>query len=416
MGRRKIRFNLLYLILSFILAIFLWFYVMGIQDPTISETFYGVSVNMVGEDTLYQNNGFTVMSKIEDSTVNVRLSGKRSVILKVNPQDIYVEADLSRIAKAGTTSLNCTVVPPDSTLTVENLSDIRVQVNVDALITAQIPVKLEFKTELTENEIVGTTSVSPETITVRGAESELSGISFALVSPENAVTDSYYDELPFTFVDSSMEPVETAYTTTVSNRVKVSIPILEKKVLPLEVHIAEGGGLLRENVDVAISPNQITIAGEKSVVDGMNALVLKDVDLSAVTKSSSSTEDIVLDEGLVNISGVNTATVKITLLNVSEKTMIVPATQISIINAPQGFDVTVLESDLQLVIWGGNSLVSVVKNTNVNFIVDLTGVSDSGEYSLNVQVSFRDLTATPRVVGSYKVTVIVEPEKPPEAE
>ena len=118
----------------------------------------------------------------------------------------------------------------------------------------------------------------------------------------------------------------------------------------------------------------------------------------------------------MNISGVNTATVKITLLNVSEKTMIVPATQISIINAPQGFDVTVLESDLQLVIWGGNSLVSVVKNTNVNFIVGLTGVSDSGEYSLNVQVSFRDLTATPRVVGSYKVTVIVEPEKPPEAE
>ena len=79
MGRRKIRFNLWYLILSFVLAIFLWFYVMGIQDPTISETFYGVSVNVVGEDTLYQNNGFTVMNKIDDSTVNVRLSGKRQI-------------------------------------------------------------------------------------------------------------------------------------------------------------------------------------------------------------------------------------------------------------------------------------------------------------------------------------------------
>ena len=135
-----------------------------------------------------------------------------------------------------------------------------------------------------------------------------------------------------------------------------------------------------------------------------------------MTKSSSSTEDIILDEGLVNISGVNTATVKISLLNVSEKTMIVPASQISIINAPQGFDVTVQESDLQLVIWGGNSLISVVKNTNVNFIVDLTGVSDSGEYSLDVQVSFRDLTAPPRVVGSYKVTVLVEPARPPEAD
>ena len=416
MGRRKIRFNLWYLILSFVLAIFLWFYVMGIQDPTISETFYGVSVNVVGEDTLYQNNGFTVMNKIEDSTVNVRLSGKRSVILKVNPGDIYVEADLSRIAKAGTTSLNCTVVPPDSTLTVENLSDVRVQVNVDALVTVQIPVKLDFEYDLTEDEMVGTYSVSPETITVRGAESELTGISYALVSPENTVTASYYDELPFTFVDSTLEPVDTAYTTAFSDRVKVSILVLEKKTLPLEVHIAEGGGLLRENVDVEISPNRITIAGEKSVVEGMNALVLKDVDLSAVTKSSSSIEDIVLDDGLVNISGVNTATVKISLRNVSEKTMIVPASQISIINAPQGFDVTVMESDLQLVIWGGNSLISVVKNTNVNFIVDLTGVSDSGEYSLNVQVSFRDLAASPRVVGSYKVTVVLKPTEPPEDE
>ena len=409
MTRRKTRFNILYLILSFVLAIFLWFYVMGIQDPTISETFYGVNVTVVGEEELYRNNGFTVMNNVEDSTVNVRLSGKRSVILKVNPDDIYVEADLSRITRAGTTSLNCSVVPPDSTLTVENLSDVRLQVNVDALITATIPVKLDYVTSLTEDEIVGTTSVSPESITVRGAESELSGISYALVSPENTVTASYYDELPFTFVDSSMNPVETAYTSTVSTRVKVSIPVLEKKTLPLEVHIAEGGGLLRDNVNVEISPNRITIAGEKSVVEGMNALVLKDVDLSAVTKSSSSTEEIVLDEGLVNISGVNTATVKITLQNASEKTMIVPASQISIINAPQGFDVTVKESDIQLVIWGGNSVISVVKNTNVVFIVDLTGVSDSGEYSLNVQVSFRDLATSPRVVGTYKVTVLLEP-------
>ena len=409
MPKRRLRFNLLYLILSFALAIFLWFYVMGIQDPTISETFYGVSVNVVGEETLYQTNGFTVMNNVESSTVNVRLSGKRSVILKVNPEDIYVEADLSRITKAGTTSLNCSVVPPDSTLTVENLSNVRVQVDVDALITASIPVKLDYVTDLTENEILGTTSVSPEVIRVQGAESELSGISYALVSPEEAITASYYEDLPFTFVDSSWNPVETSYTTANDSRVKVSIPVLEKKTLPLEVHIAEGGGLLRDNVDVEISPNRITIAGEKSVVEGMNALVLKDVDLSTVTKSSSSTEDILLDEGLVNISGVNTATVKITLQNASEKTMIVPASQISIINAPQGFDVTVLESDIQLVIWGGNSVISVVKNTNVNFVVDLTGVSDSGEYSLALQVSFRDLITSPKVVGTYKVTVDLKP-------
>ena len=180
--KRRVRFNLLYLILSLVLAVFLWFYVMGIQDPTISETFYGVGVTVVGEDELYENNGFTVMNNVESNTVNVRLSGKRSVILKVNPEDIYVEADLSRITKAGTNSLNCTVVPPDSTLTVENQSNLRVQVDVDALITISVPVKLDYDISLTEDEIVGTTSVSPETITLRGAESELSNVAYAMKS------------------------------------------------------------------------------------------------------------------------------------------------------------------------------------------------------------------------------------------
>ena len=408
--RRRIRFNLLYLILSLLLAVFLWFYVMGIQDPTISETFYGVSVTLVGEEALYERNGFTVMNSIENSTVNVRLSGKRSVILKVNPEDIYVEADLSRITRAGSNSLNCSVTPPDSTLTVENQSNIRVQVDVDALVNKSIPVKLAYDIALADDEILGTTAVSPETIAVRGAESELAGIAYALVTPESPISASYYEDLPFTLVDNALQPVETSYTTLLTDRVKVSVPVLQKKILPLEVHIAEGGGLTGDNVKVELSPQQITIAGEKSAVEGMQSLVLKDVDLATLSKSASFTEDINLDNGLLNVSGVNSVTVKISLLNVSEKTMIVPASQISIINAPPGFDVTVQESDIQLVIWGGNSVISVVKNTNVRFVVDLTGVSDSGKYNLDMQVSFRDLNAPPRVVGSYNVTVILEPE------
>ncbi len=406
---RRMRSKLAYLILSFVLAVFLWFYVMGVQDPTISETFSGVNVNLVGEDILYDNNGFTLLD-IEDQTVTVRLSGKRSDIIKVKSKDIYVEADLSRINTAGQNSVQCSVTPPDSSLTVENQSSVRILVNVDQLVTKKVPVKLDYKTDLGEDEIVGTTTISPEYVNVTGSESELSAVAYAFVTTgDEPLTDSYYGELPYSFIDASGSVLSTQFATTVTDRIKVSVPILLKKTVPLAVHIASGGGLTEDNVVVDISPNQITIAGEKSAVDTINSLVIQDIDLSAITKSVTSNEDIVLDEGIINISNITTATVKITLKNASEKTMIMPASQISIINAPENFAVSMQETDIQLRIWGGNAAISVVKNENVVMVVDLNGMTDSGEYSIDLQISFKNLDTTPRVVGSYKVTVLLSP-------
>lgn len=404
---RRMRFNPLYLILSFVLAIFLWFYVMGIQDPIISDTFYGVNVNLIGEDALYANNGFTVLN-IESQTVNVRLSGKRSDILKVKPEDIYVEADLSKINSAGQNSVQCSVTPPDSSLTVENQSNVRILVNVDQLITKKIPVKLDYQTDIGEDAFVGTTAISPEFVTVTGSESELSGVAYAYVTTgDTPLTDSFYGDLPYTFVDASGNALSTQFATTVTDRIKVSVQILTKKTVPLAVHIVSGGGLTEENVTVDISPNQITIAGEKSAIDTINSLIIQDIDLTTISKSVSISEDIVLDEGIVNISNINAATIKITLKNASEKTMIIPASQISIINAPENFVVSLQETDIQLRIWGGNAAISVVKNENVVLVVDLNGMTDYGEYSVDLQISFKDLATTPRVVGTNKVTVLL---------
>lgn len=406
---RRMRSKLAYLILSFVLAVFLWFYVMGVQDPTISETFSGVNVNLVGEDVLYDNNGFTLLD-IEDETVSVRLSGKRSDIIKVKSKDIYVEADLSRINTAGQNSVQCSVTPPDSSLTVENQSSVRILVNVDQLVTKKVPVKLDYKTDLGENEIVGTTTISPEYVNVTGSESELSAVAYAFVTTgDEPLTDSYYGELPYSFIDASGSVLSTQFATTVTDRIKVSVPILLKKTVPLAVHIASGGGLTEDNIVVDISPNQITIAGEKSAVDTINSLVIQDIDLSSISKSVTNSEDIVLDEGIINISNITTATVKITLKNASEKTMIMPVSQISIINAPENFAVSMQETDIQLRIWGGNAAISVVKNENVVMVVDLNGMTDSGEYSIDLQISFKNLDTTPRVVGSYKVTVLLSP-------
>ncbi|MBR5868965.1 MAG: hypothetical protein IKZ21_05915, partial [Clostridia bacterium] len=72
---KRARFNIVTFIFALFVAVFLWVYVMGIQDPVISDTFYNVKVNFVGEDILRDNKRLTVMERMNQS-VNVRLSGK----------------------------------------------------------------------------------------------------------------------------------------------------------------------------------------------------------------------------------------------------------------------------------------------------------------------------------------------------
>lgn len=401
---KRTRFNVVTFMFALFVAVFLWVYVMGVRDPVISDTFYNVDVKFVGREDLRENNRLTVM-EVEHDKVNVRLSGKRSDIMNVKPENIYVEADLSQIRSAGPNAVQCTVTPPDSALTVDNLSSVRVTVIVDVQDTKAIPVRLIYSSELNENEIVGDRTLSPEVITISGAQSELDNIEFAYVKVDDPISDSYYEELPYVLADSSGNVVEPQYVVSSTDKVNVSIPVLVQKTIPLNVHVREGGGLTAENLEMEINPKQITIAGERAAVESLNELVIGEIDLSTLESSATSTEMIMLGEGLTNISQVTSATVKYTLVNVSEKTMIIPTSNIAVINAPTGLSVDIAESDIQVKLLGGNTVLSQVKEESISMVVDLKGITAAGEYNVDVEITFKELAVAPELVSDYKVTV-----------
>ena len=146
-------------------------------------------------------------------------------------------------------------------------------------------------------------------------------------------------------------------------------------------------------------------------MEGMTELVIGVVDLANLESSTTSTEMITLGEGLTNMSQVTSATVKYTLVNVSEKTMIMPTSNISVINAPEGLLVNVTESEIQVKLKGGNAVLSGVKEENIDMVVDLKGITSVGKYSVEVEIAFKDLAVAPELVSSYKVTMELAKEK-----
>ena len=89
---------------SILVALIVWMIIINIDDPYKTRTF-SVSVQTINEDALKSVN--KVYEIIEGSTANVKVKGKKSVVDKLNADDISATADLSDLS-----SVNAVAIVP----------------------------------------------------------------------------------------------------------------------------------------------------------------------------------------------------------------------------------------------------------------------------------------------------------------
>ena len=81
------------MLISLLVAIALWMFVMGNVDPQISERVSGVKVEMEGTDTLADQDLTATINK--PKVVNVTIEGKRSQVIKAKKKGIKAYIDVS---------------------------------------------------------------------------------------------------------------------------------------------------------------------------------------------------------------------------------------------------------------------------------------------------------------------------------
>ncbi len=81
------------LLISLLVSIALWMFVMGNVDPQISEKVSGIAVEMEGEDTLEEQELTATINK--PKAINVTIEGKRSQINKAKKKGIKAYIDVS---------------------------------------------------------------------------------------------------------------------------------------------------------------------------------------------------------------------------------------------------------------------------------------------------------------------------------
>lgn len=388
---KKITDSKIFLIIISVLVSFaIWVYVTGMEGDEYTTTFRSVPVQLVGEETL-RNSRNMVITDLDISTVSVEITGPRRIVASLSSSDLVAQVDVSKLTQAAYTSQQYTVIFPDgidkSQLRVNRKTPDTVNFMVSALTTKTVQVRGSFDGMIAENCTAETPVFEPSTITLIGAEIYLKDVTYAWVTfgEDIFAETSYSIETGFTLMDASGNPCQTTGITLSDESVVATLPLLEVKDVKLTVDIIEGAGATSANTKVTIEPEYVTLAGDSTVLSGMNKIVIKTIDLSDFASTYTETFTIPLDNDIKNISGISEAQVTVEIVGLATKTF--KCSNISVENVTNGFSANLLTTSMDVVLRGLPSEIDSINASDIEVIADLADYNESvGTYLADAKV------------------------------
>ena len=397
-------------LLALVISLGLWLYVVSYIDTTHEQTLYNVPVGLEGKSILTADRGLMLLSE-DDYRVNITVSGSRQEVSKINAGNIQVVANLSKIEEPGEHNLNYDVIYPGDvpTGTVNAKRDPDwITVVVARKKTKEIPVTVAYEGDVPADYIKDTAALELDHtyVEITGPEDVVDQIDHAAISIDcNGRTESIYESFRFELQDLQNEPVDAEWITTNVSEVKVYLPVVMVKKLPLTVTLVDGGGATAATTKLSIDPAYISISGSETALAAMEELDLGIIELAQITKDQELTFDITLPEGITNVSNLPTATVSISFPKLSTREFTI--TEFDQTHLAPGMKWESLTKQLTITVRGLKAEVQRLNAADIIARVDLSGVENTS--AVEPDIIFPKSYESLGVLGSYSVSVQVTP-------
>lgn len=401
--------------ISLVVSFVFWLTVSLVLRPTGEIVVSGVGVNVNVQSGLLAELGLSAIEGSE-STVDVVISGSRSVIGGVLAEDISVTPSLSGVTGAGVyeldiramnnTNKNFEIVSVNpSVITVKFDKYVEKTVDLEYVVTGEYNIPDEFVQE----EIYS----DPKQIVVTGPEIDIAEIAGAIVTVE--LSGEYTDTIEaigeVVLVDEDGNPVDydRSEISTDINFAKVYIPIHKTAKLPVSfsfINVPENFDISKLNYSLSVST--ILVEGQSNVIDKYSDIFLGYVDMRHVTpENPTASFEIELPEGLSLQDHIDEVLITFDLEEYAETVFNV--SQINVVNVPQGYKVTSNASKVAVTLVGPQEVLNELSAKDIVVQVDLSTreINQTGQYRIYAEILLpggENAWAT----GLYSITVTVK--------
>ena len=263
-------------VLSVLIAIVLWAYVMGEVTPTSSQTLKNIKVNIVNEEIL-EEAGLAVAGAA-NYRVSVTLEGKRSVVKKVRAGDLDVTADVQGY-KRGVHYVEVKVEAPDD-VKITDIKDSKIKVTIENEVSENRKVDVVLTGNSEDVELKDET-VAPDTIQISGAESDVEKVKKinAPVSAKALEKGEGKAEADLVAVNEAGDEVKEVDLS--SETAEVQASVMRTKTVKLKTVLR---GEKKNTGTVSVdAPGKILIQGTKKDLAGIESIKTKSIDVSSLT-------------------------------------------------------------------------------------------------------------------------------------
>ena len=384
------------LLVSFVIAIILWAYVIGEINPVTTKSFAEVNINLENQIAL-EERGLAIESMNEEK-INVTVKGERSRIQNVEKDDVYAKVDLA-LARAGHNELDVNVRTPEK-VNVEKKSLSKVRLTVGELVSEERPTKIVYVGGTNSDLEPYTIEKTPEKVTIRGAMSNVEKVSQVVAKVR---VDQIKDKE--TIVEAELVPVDkngkkVNWIRLSSSQIQVKAVMTKTKKVDLDVPI-QGN----DSGDVKLEYQKtVIIKGNADVVKEISKIETEPVDLSSYNQNTTIELKPILPEG-VQLAAGSDMTAKVVLSSTDTKNINFDGGEIDIIGLADNLKATV-EDGVVISAEGRKSSLNDVNKEDFTLAVDVSGYS-KGSHKVDVVVvnkkEFKKYTVRPS-----KVTVLIE--------
>ena len=390
-------------IICVLLSFGLWLYVSNVENPLRTYELKNIPVELINEDSL-TNSKFAIANK-QQFTVDLKLEGPSSEVVKVKTEDFKIIADMSTYAlKNGENTIPVQIISYPENINIKNNGFLGIKVNLEELVQKEFTIKSKVKVNYKENIYEKEQTISPQKVTVTGGKSSIERISEAILNGEEKDIDKNKEsEYDIKFVDSSGAEVNDIEPD--SKTAKLSIAVINGKVIPINLKTAGTvpQGFVLEGYE--LSKNNINILGSSQNLNKIESIDTEVVDMSSLQGDSEVDVKLNLPEGISVQSGENTIKVKFKVTK-EESTTKNLVCNVQYKNLNEAFSLDSSNSTINVTLTGTQTELDKINSQNINVILDLANVKEVGTFNYTPQATLvNGNNVTISDVGSVNVVV-----------
>lgn len=368
-------------LVSVFFALILWLVVVNVDNPTVTRTVVNIPVSPIN-DQLITGEG-SVYRVVSGATETIQIKGPRSIVDRLSSSDFNATADFSKMSVVNAIPINVEAkeIRVNNSLEIVSRKNNSMIVDIEKVESKNIDVHVQTTGKPADGYVVGAVQAKKTSITVSAPISQLEQISKAvlLVDVSDANAEIKKKEKVHLFDEKGGEITSLSEVTLESGKIQASVKIdLTKKV---DIKIGTSGtpaeGYSYEGIEY--SPKGITICGDEKVISAIEQIEIPNQALNIDGWNTSKKVNIdvsaYLPEGVtVYKESEKEIGVDITIEAYVTKDIMLDASQIQVLNVPDGYEAELsLGSGMKISLQGTQENVKDIDANLLAARVDVSG-------------------------------------------